>query len=651
MDHSAIYRVVVGTAGHVDHGKTALVKLFTGIDADRLSEEKQRQLSIDFGFANFKLPDGRRVGVIDVPGHRDYLKNMIAGTTGVDFLILVVAADEGIMPQTRAHMEVCRLLGVQHGFTVITKTDLVDDELLEMARLDVEEFIKESFLDGKPIINVSSKTGIGLPDLLEKLYRSLLKMKPRSDDGIFRMYVQRVFSKKGIGTVVSGIPDFGRIGVNDPVIAIPSGKSGRVRGIQAYFQEISEGAAGHSTAIAIAGIKTRDVRRGDAIVFKDTHEAATGFTARFEVLKSFPRSITHYQEGMVYLGTREFSARIRLLMGNSITSNDQALVQIMTDSPIPVFSGDRFIFRLPAPLGLVGGGTVIGPESRRLRRNAETLRNVLDYESCLGNPRKTIYYAINKSRMCGLTISQAAAEANILKSECRPIIDELIKEGKLVAFGKHYFTNGNIEYWKEKLIESVRRYHAEKPWKEGAELNTLRDMTKLPNQTLGFALSICFREGRLAKEKDLIKLPEHRLSVPRKLCDLAARVEAVFLKNLFAPPVLSNLLKDFPDNEREVSTVLEYLENVGRILSYQKRDYFHARLLEKTWNILFELSRKHRKIKKQQVREATKMPWRCLNGVFFMFRDMGILKEGDAYDEFFPNAPRSWRIETVDNWE
>ncbi|NOT32346.1 MAG: selenocysteine-specific translation elongation factor, partial [Planctomycetes bacterium] len=260
-----IQPIVIGTAGHIDHGKSTLVKALTGIDPDRLKEEQERGMTIDLGFARFDLPDGRRVGMVDVPGHERFIKNMVAGATGIDLVVLVVAADDGVMPQTREHLAIMQILGVARGLIALTKIDMVEPGLVELAAEDVLAAVRGTFLEGAPILPLSAHTGAGLEAFKQELFRLALATRPRSDEGVFRMPVQRVFSAKGFGTVLTGIPVSGTVALGDVLEVLPSGKRGKVRGIQAYQEAATRARAGHSTAINLADVSVEDVTRGNVL--------------------------------------------------------------------------------------------------------------------------------------------------------------------------------------------------------------------------------------------------------------------------------------------------------------------------------------------------------------------------------------------------
>jgi selenocysteine-specific elongation factor len=365
----SIFHVVVGTAGHIDHGKSTLVRRLTGVDPDRLPEEQARAMTIDLGFAPLELPDGRTVGVIDVPGHERFIKNMVAGATGIDVGLLVVDANEGVMPQTREHLEIMGLLGIRRGLVALTKVDTAGEELAELAAEEVREELAGSFLAEAPILAVSAMTGDGIGALLEAIAEACRAVGAHDASGPFRMPIQRVFSARGFGTIVTGVPLSGSVGSGDVLEIVPLGARGRVRGVQAYKGEVPRGHAGHSTALNVADVDYKQVHRGMVACEPGAFSGGHLFEARLEVLPSAARPLEHMASVRVHAGTAEALGRLAVLEGGELMPGDSALVQLRLREPLVVAPGDRFILRDPPAAHTLGGGTVLALGGRRLKPN------------------------------------------------------------------------------------------------------------------------------------------------------------------------------------------------------------------------------------------------------------------------------------------
>ncbi|MEM8713597.1 MAG: selenocysteine-specific translation elongation factor, partial [Planctomycetota bacterium] len=329
-----IQPIVIGTAGHIDHGKSTLVQALTGTDPDRWAEEKARGMTIDLGFAKMDLPDGRRVGLVDVPGHERFIRNMVAGATGIDLVILVVAADDGVMPQTREHLAIMQMLGVARGFVALTKVDAVDEDMAELAAEDVRESVEGTFLEGAPILPVSAQEGIGMDELRALLMQMASEAEPRESEGVFRMPVQRVFSARGFGTILTGIPVTGTLSVGDPVEVLPSGQKGKVRGIQAYHEAAETARAGHSTALNVTDVDHHEVHRGDVVATPGFFKPQAMVGARMLALPTLGMAVHNRMQVRVHTGTAEGVGEVVLLDAEEIGPGEEGLVQFRLEQPL-----------------------------------------------------------------------------------------------------------------------------------------------------------------------------------------------------------------------------------------------------------------------------------------------------------------------------
>ena len=432
-----IQPVVVGTAGHIDHGKSSLVRALTGIDPDRLKEERERGMTIDLGFANFALSDGRRVGIVDVPGHERFLRNMVAGASGVDLVVLVVAADDGVMPQTVEHLAVLQLLGLQRGLVALTKVDMVEEELVELATEDVRGLLAGTFLEQAPIFPVSSTTGEGLDAFRAELERLAAATPPRSAEGVFRMPVQRIFSKAGFGTVVTGIPVSGSARPGDVLEVLPSGGRARVRGVQAYGGGVEIARAGHSSALNVADLERGTVQRGHVLATPGYFRAVGMVAVRLHALEDLPRPIPDRTRVRLHTGTADPAGQLVLLDAQELAPGETALCQVRLDDPVVVAAGDRYVLRALSPERTLGGGAILEESRYRLKRGKSFVIDELTrQERSLDDPSEFLHSVIARSRKKPIHLSELAVEAKLAESEVDAWVKGLVQAGSVVRGGK-----------------------------------------------------------------------------------------------------------------------------------------------------------------------------------------------------------------------
>ncbi len=364
-------RFIIGTAGHIDHGKTTLVKALTGVDTDRLKEEKQRGISIDLGFAPFKLPGGQKAAIVDVPGHERFIRHMLAGAFGIDMVLLTIAADEGVMPQTREHMDIIELLGVDKGLVVITKKDLVDEEWMLLMEEEISEYLKGTILDGAPLMAVSAVTGEGIPDLLAAIENIAQQVQERSAEGYARLPIDRVFTIAGFGTVVTGTLWSGKINSGDTLELMPGGLQVKVRNLHVHNDKVNTAYAGQRVAVNLQGIELAEVRRGDLLATPGVLAPSYRIDARLRLLKSSKRSLSNWNRIRFHLGTDETMGRVVLLDRDQLNAGEEALVQLVMEKPVVAYQGDRFVIRYYSPVTTIGGGVVIDPRAPKQKRFRE----------------------------------------------------------------------------------------------------------------------------------------------------------------------------------------------------------------------------------------------------------------------------------------
>jgi len=554
--------VIVGTSGHIDHGKTSLVRALTGTDTDRWEEEKRRGITIDLGFASLDLGDDLRIGFVDVPGHERFVKNMLAGVGGIDIVLLVVAADESVMPQTREHFEICRLLGIPHGLIALTKADAVDEEILELVKLEVEEFVSGSFLDGAPMIPVSSVTGAGTAELCQALRGVARDVEERDDSELLRLPVDRVFTMKGFGTVVTGTLASGQLRVEAPVEILPGRQQARVRNLEVHGESVDLARAGQRTAINLGGIAKAELERGMCLAEPNAFAPTVQFDARIELLPS-AKPLKHGAPVHLHLATAETVGRAYMLGAQgrqaSVDPGSEAYVQLRLDNPVLAVAGDRFILRQFSPLTTIAGGTVLRPEAPKHRQKDEW-RPLLD--ALLERDRSRILDLLCRERPYGL----AGSELTALTGEEEPLWLVTAQETASLAVLRKkpvwVCSVARIGDAEAQLLEALERYHSANPLEAGAPVEAMRSgqFGDAPDIFAEHLLRRLQQSGKIRFDEDLVRLANHQIRLQAD--EQAARdrlVEAFQAAGLQVPGVkdlLASLSIDGPRAQRVLAALL-----------------------------------------------------------------------------------------------
>lgn len=567
-----IQPIVIGTAGHIDHGKSTLVRRLTGIDPDRLKEEQERGMTIDLGFANFALPDGRRVGIVDVPGHERFVRNMVAGASGIDLVLLVVAADDGVMPQTREHLAIMELLGVSLGLIALTKVDMTEPEMVELAEEDVRESVRGTFLEGAPILRVSSVTGEGLDELAAHLMRLAADAPPRPAEGVFRMPVQRVFSARGFGTILTGIPVSGSVGRGDLLEVLPVGLRGKVRGLQAYHQPAERARAGHSTAINLTDVDHTRVERGCVVATPGYFTPTRMLAARLRVLAGQGRSVTNRMPIRLHTGTVEALGEVIVLDLPEIAPGEEGLVQLRLAEPVVAAPGDRFVLRLASPLETLGGGVVLEPSAHRLKRFKAFVLEDLELQSRgLGTPLERLSVTLARAGTRLVPLDELCRVAQRTAAETEALLSELEAGGVALRAPRGFLSVEARAAAQARLREGLASWFDEHPWRSVVDLRDLRSRVSLDPDLF----ELCLGWGVAAGE--LERLPGGRVRPMGRegalspeqaelLESLATLLEAAGLQ----PPDQEELAAAQGRAASEVQAVLEVLEDQGRIVRVGK---------------------------------------------------------------------------------
>jgi len=549
--------IILGTAGHIDHGKSALVRALTGIDPDRLKEEKQRGITIDLGFADLQYPD-LTVGIVDVPGHERLVRNMLAGAGGIDMVLLVIAADEGVMPQSREHLAICNLLGIKSGIIVVTKTDLVEEDWLELVQDDIRSFVKGTFLEDAEIIPVSSKTGDNIGVLKERIYEFAKKVRPKSSQGLFRLPIDRVFTLKGFGTVVTGTSISGSIPVEAPVEILPAGISTKVRGLQSHGRTIEKAYAGQRVAINLQGVEKEDIRRGDVVVSPGRFRLTRALDARIEMLADAPplksKTVVHF-----HLATSEVLGRVILYDTEELKAGEAAYCQIRLDRPLLAVSGDRFIIRRFSPVQTIGGGVVLDSQARR-RRKKEGLDDLRVYLK--GSLEEKISTKVRKSGRRGISPSVIEGWINADLPEIQKAVAELLKRGELFSYDDTLIHSDILVSFKEKILDAVGRFHKNNPLKPGMQKEVLRSLFGMQQKSFNGLLSLI---QELVVEKDLVRMKDFAIAVTGQFRELGEKIIGLLRKEGFQPPNKEEIADYIGKGLKETEDVLRLLAEEGRI--------------------------------------------------------------------------------------
>ncbi|MGD0842752.1 MAG: selenocysteine-specific translation elongation factor [Geobacteraceae bacterium] len=571
--------LILGTAGHIDHGKTSLVKALTGIDTDRLKEEKERGITIELGFAHMELPGDIRFGIVDVPGHERFVRAMVAGVGGMDLVMLVIAADEGVMPQTREHLEICQLLGVRKGLVALTKCDMVDKEWLELVIEEVRDYLNGSFLEGAQIIPVSAKTAAGLEELKAGLATLAAAVEEKSAEGPFRLPVDRVFTIAGFGTVVTGTLLSGEIKTGDEVEILPAALPSRVRSVQSHGLMAEHGSAGQRLAVNLQGVELGEIMRGDVIVPRGAFRATRAVDARFAYLPSAPRELKHRSTLRLHSATYEVPAQVILLDRDTLEAGESAFVQLRLKHPVLLLPGDHFIVRSYSPQITVGGGVVIDPAPpRRRRRSAQALELLRALGD--GEDAEKIILLAQESLLTGVTLEELIIRSGLSAKRTEAALAGLLSQGLLVQMVREpriFLAKEQFADLKAQLLDGLEGYLRENTLKEGIGKEELKSHIpkRSDNRFFGPLLAALEKEGKALVDRDLVRIPGREAGDDSGGADLLAALESAIHEGGIEPPTLKELGDRLGRSEKELLEHLKPLLRSGRAVKV-KSDIFYA---------------------------------------------------------------------------
>lgn len=602
-------QIILGTAGHIDHGKTSLIKAVTGINTDRLKEEQARGITIELGFAHLDLPSGRHVGVVDVPGHEKFVKNMVAGASGIDVVAMVIAADEGVMPQTREHMEICMLLGVQHGFVVLSKIDLVDEEWLELVTEDVRDFTRGTFLEDAPILPVSAVSGQGINAFTGTLDDFCAQIPARNSSGLFRLPGDRVFTMKGFGTVITGTLIAGKVRVGDNVMIYPSRIMSKVRGLQVHNNSVNEAAAGVRTAINFQGLERSDIARGDVVSVVDALKPSFMVDVWLHYLPSNKKPMKNRTKIRFHAGTSEILGMIILLEAEELAPGEKAVAQLRLDTMVALVKDDRFVIRSYSPIRTIGGGRILNPipvKHKRLKPEVVSgLRSLVD-----GSEDQIIEYHVLATGYKSVSFVDLKVMANIAEKPLEKILGQMMSKKVVIQVDKEertYIHSRSSEKLRGEMLEFLTQYHKDNPLKGGMLKEELK--SKFPDFVGGklFTLTLnqLLKEGEIIAEEKIVRLAAHKVSLGLD----QSKIQDMILENYrnagLQPPYFKELAKGLDMAVADAKDVLLLLVDEGRVIKVKEDLFFHSEAVTALQKRLVDYLKANGEISTPQFKEMT----------------------------------------------
>jgi selenocysteine-specific elongation factor len=597
-------RVILGTAGHIDHGKTQLVRALTGVNTDRLKEEQERGISIELGFAALDVGDSARVGIIDVPGHERFVRQMVAGSGGVDLAALVVALDEGVMPQTAEHLDILCLLGIKHGVVVLTKLDLVDEELAMLAEDDVREAVRGTFLEQAPFVKVSSKTGEGVDELKDVLADLVKRVEDKPVHGLLRLPVDRVFSLKGHGTIVAGTLISGVISVGDEIEILPGGKRSSVRSIQSHYRQEEKAFPGERTAVNLRGLEQSELRRGDVLTHPGEFKTSHIMDVRLRVLPRAPFPLRNKHKVRLHHYTTEVEAVVSLPGMDEAPPGTETMAQLRANAPLAPSAGDRFVIRALSPSVTLGGGVVINPRAEKLR--ARTAGRLTELE---GEDQHGIVAALIRSGgMDGCARRDLLGLSGLSARALDKSLETLSNARKAIRFDT---TEDRFVHWdfvqllKTMILERVAAFHQANPLKEGIPKQALRSSLPGSDKLFKKIADLMAVAGELVDEGETVRSPDHRVRLKDEEKGLKEQALKLIVEGDAAPPLLKDMAAKMGADLAGLRNMLGLLEKEGLIVRVREDMFFSAQFIARMKERLVAFIKKEGGVTPSQFQQVT----------------------------------------------
>ncbi len=577
--------IVLGTAGHVDHGKTSLVKALTNIDTDRLKEEKERGITIELGFASLALDEEHLVGIVDVPGHERFVKNMVAGAAGIDMVVLVIAADEGIMPQTREHLDICALLNIRQGLVALTKIDLVDTEWLELVKEEIESFLQGTFLEGAPIVPVSAASGSGLDAFLDALKSIAFSAEEVRYSDFFRLPVDRVFSMKGFGTVVTGTLISGRVAIGDTVAILPTNIRSKVRGIQIHNESATSAESGYRTAINFQGIEKTAISRGDVIAHADIFQPSQRMDVYLRHLGGSKKALKNRAPVRFHTGAVEIMSRVILLDREELKPGETAYCQILMEDLTVAMTKDRFVLRSYSPITTIGGGEIIDPIGVKIKKRSEDSLNELQ-RLHQGSGREKTQIILDRAGMKGISLSRLSTRTGITLTEQARILEDMLSKKEALLIEKEDRTAMSFPVYAsllDRMLEITKEYHKKFPLKKGIAKEELRIRLAVNIGQKLFNRALQDLEGRkkLIIDRDICYIADHNVHLEGELGDLRERILQRYRDAALTPPATKEVIDQFPGTKGETRNILNLMISEGQLIKLNEDLVFDKDALDR----------------------------------------------------------------------
>jgi len=594
---TAQINITLGTAGHIDHGKTALIKLLTGCDTDRLKAEKERGMSIDLGFAPCRVSD-MEIGIVDVPGHENFIKTMVAGASGIDGVIFVIAADDGVMPQTREHLDILTLLGVKHGVVALTKVDCIEPERLEIVTAEVKDFLVGTFLEDASVLPMSSVTGQGFDAFYEALKELVSTIEPKRSDGVFRLPVERTFSVKGYRTVVTGIPVSGSAKIGDEVVLFPHETYGRIKAIQVYKRDSDIATVGQCAALNVPQWDYKTIERGNVVTLGEYFSPEQWYLCQLQVLADTKLPLKNGTNIKFHTGTSEVVATMYLMEGSKSIAGHQFLVQVRLSEPVVAGPRDRFILRSLSPVRTVGGGMIIEAIAKKLKRNRpEILEDSQTRAKAVLIEKDFVEYCIKTAEDFAATETELSRRIKIPPVRLREVLVQLVDNGRVIDLdAKLYIHSDTASDVQQRLLKIISDFHRARPESPGVSTEQFYEASQLRKDVFDSLVKLLISQGKLVERKHRLALSEHREKFSEDEQKLLTSVESLFMSRPFSPPQRQEVVELTATLPEKAEKILQILMEQERLVQVENNLLFHAEAIEKARQILVSFIKKEGKL-------------------------------------------------------
>ncbi|SKC64784.1 selenocysteine-specific translation elongation factor [Maledivibacter halophilus] len=596
--------IIIGTAGHIDHGKTTLIKAITGIETDRLKEEKKRGITIELGFAFFELPNGKKAGIVDVPGHERFIKNMLAGVSGIDLVLLVIAADEGIMPQTQEHLDILSMLDIEKGIIVLTKCDLVDDEWISLVKEDIREKVKGTFLENSPLVSVSSMEGTGIDELKKYIAELTEDIPEKNVAEPLRLPIDRVFTISGFGTIVTGTLIEGTIQEKQSLMIYPEELEVKVRNIQVHGKSVDKAYAGQRVALNLTGVKKEDISRGDILAAENSMKNTMIIDVKLNLLKNSNRKIEHWTRLRFYHGTKEILCRVVLLDKDELNPGESCYAQLRLEEETACKYGDRFVVRYYSPLETIGGGVILDPNAIKHKMSNEDVINELKDKS-EGNKELIIERALNKFSSKFPDIKFISIQIGLSEKLVEKAFQEFVKEKIAVKFSNGTYVHRNfIESNEEDLISFLTEFHTKNTLRPGVSKEEIRSrfFNNIKGKLFDEIMEVYYKNDILKILGDVVALKGFEVELSKKQAVLKEKIENLYKENEFKPPLLKDVINSMNISKQD-KNIIDFMINVNILVKISDDILFHAQAYNKAKELLKNYLSKNKEITLAEYRD------------------------------------------------